>query len=242
MNERPTEFFFGAGGTGKSTLGRKLAGEPGVGGSYLVSPVPENSKLEHVPFGKVTVFPGQPRRRDVYIAEINERLGANIRLLIHVVANGYHSLDTDTFTIHKSYTAGDDAERFMQKHKRTSLDEEIKVLEEITPLIIGSPRDSMIQLITLVSKQDLWWHERHEARSHYTNPDGDYAKLVAKMLLARGQHFEHTCLSASFEQLNLMTNTGELLAATAAGYDDRIQDANVQEFVRHFHAVCGVKK
>jgi hypothetical protein len=230
---------FGAGGTGKSTLGRKLSGEASTRGVYHVSPNPEYSKLEEVPFGKITVFPGQDRRRELHVAEFNKRLGANVRLLIHVVAYGYHSLDTPSIVDHKSYVQGDDPASFMIRHKKQSLLEEIKVLDEVAPLIIGAPRDSVIRLVTLVTKQDLWWHDRQEVRDHYTS-DGAYSKSVAKIAAVRGNHFEHTYFSMSIEQLNLITDANEVLAKTAAGYDDRIQNANVDAFVRHFHTICGV--
>ena len=114
-------------------------------------------------------------------------------------------------------------------------------MDEVAPLLIAAPRDSQIRLVTLVTKQDLWWDQRHAARDHYTAVSGPYEQSVAKIAAARGQHFGHTCLSMAIEQLNLKTAAGELLATTAAGYDDPTQSANVDKFIRHLYEVCGVR-
>lgn len=227
----------GAGGTGKSTLLQKMSGSQPPH-AYEISPVVEHGSVKGVPFGKMKVFPGQPRRRELHLSELNDALTKGPTILIHQVAYGYHNLDTESFTQHKHYAAGDDAALFMAKHQPDCLNEELRVLREAEPLIAGAAKDKVVRMITLVSKQDLWWSQRDAARRHYTDPNAPYSQAIAAIQSVRGRHFDHACLSVSLQQLNLRTQNNEVLATTAAGYDDGVQEANLAVFASHFIAIC----
>jgi hypothetical protein len=85
-----------------------------------------------------------------------------------------------------------------------------------------------IWMITLVTKQDLWWKDRNEVRRHYM--EGPYNEQIKEIANKRGQqNFAHEYLSASLVISNLGTGAGELLAPTTGGYDQNIQFANLRQ-------------
>jgi hypothetical protein len=105
------------------------------------------------------------------------------------------------------------------------LTEEIEALKAIQPHIETSK--GRVWMITVVSKQDLWWDKRHDAARHYKN--GQYEEIISKIRVKRGEgNFYHEYVSASFKWENLAT-AKEVLMPTVAGYDDRLQRANLHK-------------
>lgn len=81
-------------------------------------------------------------------------------------------------------------------------------------------------MITLVTKQDLWWNERNKVKDHYMN--GEYNSTIEKVMGRRGRNnFAHEYVSASLVLSNFSTSSGELLAPNTAGYDQNIQLENL---------------
>ena len=75
-----------------------------------------------------------------------------------------------------------------------------------------------IWMITLVTKQDLWFDQRLQVRDHYAN--GVYNKIIAKFSTAIGErNFQHEFLPVSLTLSSLATLDGKVFAPTCAGYD-----------------------
>lgn len=85
-------------------------------------------------------------------------------------------------------------------------------------------------MITLVTKQDLWWNDRLDAQRFYT--EGEYDEYIRRIVHDRGaQNFSHEYLSASLVINNLVTAAGESLSPTTGGYDQNIQYAHLQRLL-----------
>ena len=224
--------IFGAGGTGKTTLGKLLSGEFEL--SDLLQPYHESIsteyyKLDSNAVGSVIVAPGQERREDTWDDLLRSLAGGKIKLIIHVVSWGYHSFGEFSYTQHKLYQSGMTPEQFVEEYAKDCRSRELDVLRKIEPhLSIADQRKTII--ITLVTKQDLWWSNRLSVKQHYTN--GDYNRLIEHIQNKRGSaNFVHEYHSASLVMENLLSGTNELLVPTTQGYDQRLQLANLRIFL-----------
>lgn len=93
-------------------------------------------------------------------------------------------------------------------------------------------------MLTLVTKQDLWWNERVKVQQYYE--DGDYAMQIARLREAKGnQHFIHEYGYGSLCLDNLKSGNGEVVAVTTAGYDDNLRFAHQR---RIFEVIEGFSK
>lgn len=223
--------IFGSGGTGKSTLGHLLAGNLDSikgPGPYKESLALEEYKLKGDLVCTVIVPPGQEFRRAYFWGDIYKDLARGRTWgIINVVSWGYHSLRELSYRDTKYYSDQMSIEQFFEKYRSACLEDELRVIEELTPRLEDATN---IWMITLVTKQDLWWKERVQAQNYYE--EGSYSKFVHKISQKRGErNFAHHYLSACLNSSNLVTGKGELLAPTAEGYDQNIQSWNLQKLL-----------
>lgn len=224
--------IFGAGGTGKSTLGKLLSGKfqlSDLGENYKESYTIEEYQLEGNIVGSVIVAPGQERRQDNWDDLLRMISGGKIQLIINVVSWGYHSLRELSYTNHELYQQGMSVETFVQEYAKAYQKRELEVLRTLEPhLSIANQKKTVF--ITLVTKQDLWWNHRDQVKQHYEN--GDYEQIIQRICNKRGAaNFTHEYRSASLVLENLISGTNELLIPTTAGYDQRLKYANFSKFI-----------
>lgn len=224
--------IFGAGGTGKSTLGKLLSGEFELSGllqTYQESISIEQYKLESNNIGSVIVAPGQKRREDTWDDLLRTLVGGKIKLIIHVVSWGYHSFGEFSYTQHRLYQSGMTLEEFLREYAAVCRNRELDVLRRIEPhLSIADQRKTIV--ITLVSKQDLWWNNRLEVNKHYV--EGTYEQLIQNIRNKRGaNNFIHEYRSTSLVMENFLSGDNELLIPTTQGYDQRLKVANFRYFL-----------
>lgn len=224
--------IFGAGGTGKSTLGKLLSGEFELSGllqTYQESISIEQYKLESNKIGSVIVAPGQKRREDTWDDLLRTLVGGKIKLIIHVVSWGYHSFGEFSYTQHRLYQSGMTLEEFLREYAAVCRNRELDVLRRIEPhLSIADQRKTIV--ITLVSKQDLWWNNRLEVNKHYV--EGAYEQLIQNIRNQRGaNNFIHEYRSTSLVMENFLSGDNELLIPTTQGYDQRLKVANFRYFL-----------
>ncbi|GCA76825.1 hypothetical protein MiTe_03676 [Microcystis aeruginosa NIES-2520] len=224
--------IFGAGGTGKSTLGKLLSGEFELSGllqTYQESISIEKYKLESNKIGSVIVAPGQKRREDTWDDLLRTLVGGKIKLIIHVVSWGYHSFGEFSYTQHRLYQSGMTLEEFLREYAAVCRNRELDVLRRIEPhLSIADQRKTIV--ITLVSKQDLWWNNRLEVNKHYV--EGAYEQLIQNIRNKRGaNNFIHEYRSTSLVMENFLSGDNELLIPTTQGYDQRLKVANFRYFL-----------
>lgn len=224
--------IFGAGGTGKSTLGKLLSGEFELSGllqTYQESISIEQYKLESNKIGSVIVAPGQKRREDTWDDLLRTLVGGKIKLIIHVVSWGYHSFGEFSYTQHQLYQSGMTLEEFLREYAAVCRNRELDVLRRIEPhLSIADQRKTIV--ITLVTKQDLWWNNRLEVNKHYV--EGAYEQLIQNIRNQRGaNNFIHEYRSTSLVMENFLSGDNELLIPTTQGYDQRLKVANFRYFL-----------
>ncbi len=220
--------LIGPGGVGKTTFARMLSGQydfpidiPGV---YEESIGLERFALEDDPNVEVVVPPGQRHRRDATWGALERSISTGgFRGIILTGSYGYHSLGQISYKNHRLYQ-GDKA-AFLADFLRVSREDEVKVLERLLPhLRVG---DHKCWLITLVTKQDLWWDQRATVESAYR--DGEYGRLLDKLIQdVGGKNLRHEFVFSSLVISNFTTGVGELLANTVSGYDQNLQAGSLR--------------
>lgn len=104
--------------------------------------------------------PGQRVHESRRKRAIREAMGAGIEGVINVVSYGYHE-----YRIGKSAAIGVDGlpnESFLKEHRQIEQD----MLAEWTALL--GDEHTIGWVLTVVTKADLWWHQKDEVLNHYT--------------------------------------------------------------------------
>lgn len=218
--------IFGPGGTGKTTLGHFLAGNFEVGqasAAYTESFEVETFKLKGDLVCNLIVPPGQELREyhwtDLYRDLAAGRSGG----VINVVSWGYHSIQELSYRDTKYFKAGMTKDQFFKTYLQDRRAREEEIINNLTPRLIDAK--GRVWMITLVTKQDLWWNQRNAVSKHYT--EGAYNECIQRIMNKRGENnFAHEYLSTSLIISNLVTGSGEELARTVSGYGQPTQLAN----------------
>jgi hypothetical protein len=225
--------IIGPGGVGKSTTGRFLL----AGGFELPDDAPqgytesldlETYALADDPDVEVVVPPGQRHRRDATWGDLERKISAGgFRGIILTCSYGYHSLGQFSYKDHRLYRG--DLGAFVTSFLDDCRKDELAVLERLRPHICAVGRKFWI--LTLVTKQDLWWHDRSNVETFYQ--EGRYGRAMAEIAGRIGSsNFRHESVFASLVISNFTTGNGELLAETTAGYDQNLQADSLRRFVR----------
>lgn len=224
--------IFGAGGTGKTTLGKILAGKLALTDlfqPYHESIMIEKYNLEGGTVGSVIVAPGQERRQDNWDELLRALAVGKFKLIINVVAWGYHSFGSLSYKQHKLYKDGMTIDEFMDKYSEEFRKRELDVLRKIEPHLSISKQKKTI-LVTLVGKQDLWWDKRKIVHDYYVS--GEYEDLIQEIRNKRGStNFIHEYSSTSLVMENMVSGANELLLPTTQGYDQRLKLTNFRNFL-----------
>ncbi len=126
-------------------------------------------------------------------------------------------------------------EEFAEVYAEDCRDRELEVLKKLRPHISIADRKKTV-FITLVTKQDLWWNNRHNVKQNYMN--GDYEQIVQAIRHQKGAaNFIHEYRSASLVMENLVSGANELLLPTTAGYDQRLKFTNFKHFLSTIEAL-----
>lgn len=218
---------FGPTGVGKSTLGDFLCQgrEYAVGrGNYVPSVTVEEYALPGEVFCKVLVPPGEAQNRTYVWSDLFEELSDDRSVgVVNVVAFGYHTFREKGYRETEYYKEGMAQDDFMQAYMDHCRREELKVIRQLTPRICDTP--GKLWMITLVTKQDLWWDRRRLVREYYEQ--GEYGEQIKQIRDEKGAAgFRHEYLSASLIMENFLSGADELLAPTVEGYDQKLQVAN----------------
>jgi energy-coupling factor transporter ATP-binding protein EcfA2 len=180
----------GAGGTGKSTLGRLLSGEFGrqdILQPYQISFRSEKLELDSETSTSVLVLPGQS---EFWGEELKKIANNRVDLLINVVSYGYHSImgQFDYQSI-LGYQRGMTPREVIVSHIEGKQPIEIELLHQLKPHLSIANKKKVL-MITLVTKQDLWWPDRQEVKKHYEV--GEYNNIVQEIRSQLGQsNFSH---------------------------------------------------
>jgi hypothetical protein len=239
--------ILGANGTGKSTLGRVLSG--GWERNKLLQPYQESISIERYSLdsdavGSVIVVPGQERLYDSWDNLLRDIIQGKVDLIINVVAWGYHSFSFSSYRDFPFYRSGMTTQDFLEIYLQERRIKEQKALEKIVGSLllteITNQKKKKLFLVTLVTKQDLWWNERLQVQTYYEK--GEYESQIQLIRNKLGSaNFVHEYCSAALVMENLVSGTGELLATTTGGYDDRLKFANLQALLKIIESFCEIK-
>ena len=226
--------IFGAGGTGKSTLGKYLSGtleNSQLSSGYQESISIEKYTLESNVIGSAIVVPGQERRQDSWDDLLRTISQGKVSLIINVVSWGYHSFGAFSYKQSPLYQSGMTILEFLEIYTEERRKREIQVLKAIVPhLSVADSKKRKILLITLVTKQDLWWNDRLKIQDYYQK--GEYEKQIQAISNKLGSsNFTHEYCSTSLVVENFVSGTNELLLPTTQGYDERLKFSNLRNFL-----------
>jgi hypothetical protein len=214
---------FGPGGVGKTTLGTILADDfspEKLAQDYIDTPGTEKVWLKSNDAQSILIAPGQRSRIAMHWPTIQTALTrAKQSVIINVVAWGYHTpRKSEPITLAE---VGD--------HIRTSRDEELRILTDLVNFFTQAT--GSLTMITLVTKEDLWWSDRDMVKSHYES--GDYAEQIARLKAVKGtQNFHHEYAYVSLMSRNMKSSNGEVLVPITQGYDIELQNSGYQKFVQ----------
>lgn len=177
---------------------------------------------------QISVPPGQ----DIYHQRnwgqlFNSLQDSSRAIVINLVCWGFHSLEKDEVPRVPEFVAGvtpQAKELFLQNKRQLELTTSQKIIQPFSNF------QHPLHMITLVTKQDLWWKDRHVVQTFYEN--GEYSRQIQSIYLAKGQaNFTHHFSSVSFGQINFNTADRQQLFETSAGYDNAALTANFSNFI-----------
>lgn len=230
--------IFGAGGTGKTTLGNMLANKTSA--NSVLTPYQESTSvdrinLENIP-GSVIIVPGQEPRQHKWDEVFSEIIDGQINLIINVVSYGYHSLERASCQDHFLFQTGMSVRDFAITYTENRRIREIEAFQALETHI-KIAKGKRILMLTLVTKQDLWWQSREQMKDHYQN--GEYSRLINSILLKKGSDgFQHEYFSTSLVIENFVSGDNELIWPNAEGYDERLKITNNLKLDNIINSLC----
>lgn len=219
----PGILVLGAGGVGKTTLGRILSGRydflVDVDSEYEQSIQVQKFRSKKHSDLELMVVPGQEDRRPGTWPALLGNLAHGKELgIILCCAYGHHALSIN----HKYHAQYDlkDPDSFLPRLTEDRRKEEVRILDAIAPSLQQNIRPTW--LLTLVGKEDLWTHDERAVREFYTT--GSYGRKVAEILKGKGNRlFRHEVVFGSLVIRNFVDGRGAVLKKNQSGYDHERQ-------------------
>ncbi|MBN9523483.1 hypothetical protein J0H58_34050 [bacterium] len=222
----------GPGGAGKTTFARLIAGDldwlHDAPGQYEESVGLEHFTLDDDPGVEVVVAPGQDYRRQATWPGLLRQVATGVyRGVVLVNAFGHHTFSAASYKHHQLFKTTKEA--FLTVYFADRRAEEVRVLRQLVPHLSVCPKP--VWLLSIVSKQDLWWSHHGEAEAHYQQ--GEYANATGEIARALGDRgFRHELAFLAMTLRNLETDAGERLVQTEAGYDMRRVKTGIHQLIR----------
>lgn len=226
----------GPGGVGKTTLGCLLSADNSNElTSYEESVSTEEFRLNDDTAVQIIIPPGQAHRRTATWANLLEDVAAGkFRGIVVIFAYGHHALGDISYKNHRLYDPEKGHDTFVSQYIEDCLKAEEKVLKTICEAVRAC--SAPIWVLTLVTKEDLWWNERDDVDRHYS--EGKYGKVIRECLGGKSERmFRHERVLTSLVIKNLTTGKGEVLKQTVAGYDSEQQEKSFENLLRVFEGL-----
>jgi energy-coupling factor transporter ATP-binding protein EcfA2 len=223
--------IFGAGGTGKTTLGNILAGKASA--NNILSLYQESISIDRIKLdgntpGLVLIVPGQKPRQDKWDEVLSEMIDGHINLIINVVSYGYHSFEDINYQSHPLYQVGMSEKIFAATYTENRRIREVEALQAMESHL-KITKNKKVLMLTLVTKQDLWWQSREQVKDYYQN--GQYNQIINNIQLKKGSDgFQHEYISTCLAIENFVSGNNELLWPNTEGYDERLKITNSNKF------------
>ena len=225
----------GPGGVGKSTLSGFLA-DP----AQALDPAPYNESfhVERRDFSgnvvaELLTTPGQQHYGSW--DELFEKTKGNGNRfgIIHVVSYGYHST---MLGMRETREQNETSQARILRYLGECRAKEIAVAQDLVKRLErhGQP----FWMMTLVTKQDLWWQNRQNVERHYR--EGEYAEAIRQINNAHvAQDFRHEYFSMALHSQNFCDGAGTVMIETASGYDDVIKYRHHRKFLEILNGFIG---
>ena len=234
--------LLGAGGVGKTTFARLLTGRPD-GSAYEESigvdtfPLPTDGDGEEAGV-EMIVAPGQEQRRDATWADLLAGVEAGrYRGVVLFNAFGHHSIGVPSYRLTRVYrNAGRNLSpaEFSEVFAETRRAQELDVLNRIAAG--PPPAGERFWLLSVVTKEDLWFPRADEVRAFYeTGPYGEAAADLGAAISSA--NFRHEVVYCSLKIQRLRDPAGDLLVPNAAGYDPDLQEESFARLLRTLDAL-----
>lgn len=215
---------FGLGGVGKTTTTKLLSdGQAAAQANTVYVPTADAERTRSQKNFYISVWdtPGQDEFRIAGWDDAFKGIeGSKKCIIINLVSYGYNSLGLTFKELRQSstYVAKDKViDEYLRRERRKEL-AQIQALEERLKGV-----HCKVKLLTIINKQDLWWHSRERVVKHYSQ--GAYSKPISRLVDSRPKGFlRHSIKAVSLCPINLRTTDGELLAETCSGYDLEIRE------------------
>lgn len=195
---------FGGAGTAKSSLGRLLSGAD-VTPEYNESTQLETYRLDGTTSCTVLVPPGQESlRATTWNDLVRDVTSGKSTVVIHVVSWGINAIEPLPYRGVAGFQEGMSPEDAAIAFAARQRAREIETLREYTGHFSLAP--NKLSLLTVVTKQDLWWDQREDVRRHY---EGEYAEIVEGLRRRVGdKNLSHKTWSVSLIAKNLRDGEG----------------------------------
>ncbi len=189
-------------------------------GEYKESISVEEYNLSDNPSVEIYVPPGQSHRRDSTWADLLAGVTSGAyRGIILMSSFGYHTLGQISYTDTRFFDK-EDPGAFLPHTWRTGEPKSWNVMSPICNAVRLSR--GKVWMLSLISKQDLWWPQRTSVEAHYKV--GEYGKTIEDLQNQCGRaRFRHEFVFASLVICNFDTGMNERLRPNAEGYDQRLQ-------------------
>ncbi len=233
--------LLGPGGVGKTTLAKLLSGEY----DFLLD-IPDQYKedyeVEHYSLPEkgglqveIVVPPGQQHRREATWSDLLQDVaGGKFRGVVLLCAYGYHTLGNISWKMHPLAKQHPDEASFLDAFLMERREDEIAVLNRLKPAMDLNSKD--FWLLTVVTKQDLWWNDRIAVQKHYRQ--GRFGGVFQNVVNAQQQkRFRHELAFCSLVISNFLTGSGELLKPNREGYDHQLQVESLRELFQMVDAL-----
>jgi hypothetical protein len=234
--------ILGPGGVGKSTVARILAGDfddflTDAPGQYRESFNLEKFNLNDDTNIGIVVAPGQEHRRPSTWKDLYPEISSGkYRGIILLNAFGYHTFGVGykDHRVFQHLVKPKTKPKFLSAYLEDRRNDELRVIQNLSHHV--QLCQDKLWVLTLVTKQDLWWKDRDRVTQHYLQ--GVYEAEILNML---GQYDpknrRHETALASLVINNFRDGVGELIQPNTAGYDHREQ---VDSLRRLFEVVFGL--
>ncbi len=174
--------------------------------------------------GALIITPGEKRHEEENIKKLKEIIAKKKPFgFINVVSYGYQF--AKELEYEDIIPSGKTLENYLEERRQ----QEIDSIKKLTTLI--SKAENLTWMLTLVTKQDLWWDKRDEVENYYKV--GEYSKITKeieeeheKIFGVRNNTFVHKCISSSFVISNVYSKDFKPIAYVIPGYDQYIQIAH----------------
>ena len=237
---KPGILILGAGGTGKTTLAKMLAGQYDFHLDRFRD-YAESVEIERYTLGddenvEIVVPPGQKHRREATWGDLQTDIAAGaFRGIIIVSCYGFHSLGDLSYKRHELYHGKKSS--FLTNYLRDRRAEELAIMERLSAFVEACR--SKIWLLTVVTKQDLWWGNRATVEKHHRlAPTQAFGRQIARLTRTKSAaRFRHEHVACSLAINNFVTGKNELLKVPDKGYDQQRQLTSIK---RLFAVVDGL--